>query len=50
MLSIRDFLLSVLGGTEFMWDVALGVTIGTVASGIILSILYILFGLWLGES
>jgi hypothetical protein len=43
MLTIRDFLWSLLGGTEFMWDVALGVTIGVVVGGIILGLLLLLF-------
>ena len=41
MLAIRDFLLSVLGGTEFMWDVALGV----VLAGLILLVLYLIFAI-----
>ena len=36
MLKVRDALMSFLGGSETMWDVALGVIIG----GIILGILY----------
>ena len=46
MLAIRNFLLSILGGTEFMWDVALGVTIGVVVGGIILGLLYLVLYAW----
>ena len=41
MLAIRDFLLSILGGTEMMWDVALGVLIAAFIVGLLLVLLEI---------
>ena len=35
MLTVRDFLLSSLGGTEMMWDIALGVLIAAFVIGLL---------------
>lgn len=42
MLAVRNFLMSILGGSDLMWDVALGVII----AGIVLGVLWIVIGVW----
>jgi hypothetical protein len=43
MLKIRDFLLSLLGGTELMWDVALGVVAAVILCLLIYAVAALLF-------
>ena len=53
MITIRDFLLNLLGGSELMWDVCLGVLIALAVAGvakITLNLILINFGLFSDNS
>lgn len=50
MLSIRYFFQSLLGGTDLMWDVALGVFIGGLALGAVCLAVYVALVIAIAES